>query len=89
MGRRELWSRSIIYDKRRTKRLKGIACRLAENKGSSLARLYEGWYDVKATYNLLKLNVMIPDTIQSTHRQLAVKNILSWPNDVLAISNYE
>jgi IS4 transposase len=76
-----------LYDTRRTKRLKGMACRLAENKGSSLARLYEGWYDVKATYNLLKLNVMIPDTIQSTHRQLAVKNILDWSDDVLAIED--
>jgi len=76
-----------LYDKRRTKRLTNIACRLAEAKGSSLARLYDDWYDTKATYNLLKLNVMTPDTIQSTHRQLAFRNILDWQGDVLAIED--
>jgi hypothetical protein len=76
-----------LYDKRRTKRLSNIACRLAENKGSSLARLFDGWYDTKATYNLLKLNVMTPDIIQSSHRKLSITNMLNWPNDVLAIED--
>lgn len=76
-----------LYDKRRTKRLINIACRLAENKGSSLARLFDGWYDTKATYNLLKLNVMTPDIIQSSHRKLAIENMLNWTNDVLAIED--
>jgi hypothetical protein len=76
-----------LYDKRRTKRLANIACRLAENKGSSLARLFDGWYDTKATYNLLKLNVMTPNTIQSRHRQLTMKSMLNWPTDVLAIED--
>ena len=74
-----------LYDKRRTKRLANIACRLAENKGSSLARLFDGWYDTKATYNLL--NVMTPNIIQSTHRQLTTKSMLNWPTDVLAIED--
>jgi hypothetical protein len=65
--------------------LTNIACRLAENKGSSLARLFDGWYDTKA--NLLKLNIMTPNTIQSTHRQLTMKNMLNWPNEVLAIED--
>ena len=76
-----------LYDKRRTKRLTNIACRLAENKGSSLARLFDGWYDTKATYNLLKLNVMTPNNIQSSHRKLTTENMLNWPNDVLAIED--
>lgn len=76
-----------LYDKRRTKRLINIASRLSENKGTSLARLFDGWYDTKATYNLLKLDVMTPDTIQSTHRKLTIKNIVNWPNDVLAIED--
>src|ERR1700727_1460271 len=76
-----------LYDKRRTKRLINIACRLAENKGGSLARLFDGWYDTKAIYNLLKINVMTPDNIQSSHRELTYKNMLNWSNDVLAIED--
>ena len=76
-----------LYDKRRTKRLTDIACRLSENKGSSLARLFDGGYDTKATYNLLKLNVMIPDVIQSSHRKLTIENMLNGSNDVLAIED--
>jgi hypothetical protein len=76
-----------LYDKRRTERLINIATRLAENKGSSLARLFDSWYDTKATYNLLKLDLMTPDIIQSSHRQLVNNDILNWPNDVLAIED--
>jgi Transposase DNA-binding/Transposase DDE domain len=76
-----------LYDKRRTKRLTNIACRLAENKGSGIARLFDGWYDTKATYNLLKLNIMTPDVIQATHRKLTIEKMLNWSGDVLAIED--
>ncbi len=76
-----------LFDKRRKKRLITIAERLGENKGSSLARLFDDWYDVKATYNLLRLNLMTPKTIQSTHRNLAYEDMLNWPKDVLAIED--
>ena len=76
-----------LFDCRRSRRLINIASRLAENKGVSLARLFDGWYDTKATYNLLKLNVMTPNIIQSNHRQLAYENIMNWSGDVLAIDD--
>jgi hypothetical protein len=76
-----------LYDKRRTKRLTNIASKLAENKGSSLARLFDDWYDTKATYNLLKLDVMTPDIIQSTHRKQTMESMQAWSNDVLAIED--
>jgi len=76
-----------LFNKTRKARLIQIAVNLAEGKGTSLARLFDNWYDTKAMYNLLKHPVMTPDTIQETHRNLAYDNIVHWPGDVLAIED--
>lgn len=53
---------ALLFHKKKVKRLVRIATRLAEAKGTSLARLFDNWYDTKATYNLLKEPVMTPST---------------------------
>lgn len=78
---------ALLFNKKKVKRLVGIASRLAEAKGTSLARLFDSWYDTKATYNLLKEPVMTPDQIQNPHRKIAFKNIENWAGDVLAIED--
>jgi len=89
---RDLWALNNfgnvqLFDKRRTKRLVNIATRLAENKGQSLARLFDNWYDTKAVYNLLKLDIMTPEVIQNNHRKLTKENIINWEGDVLLIED--
>lgn len=76
-----------LFNKRKINRVIQIAARLAEGKGNSLARLFDSWYDTKATYKLLKEPVMTPEIIQNTHRQLTYENILNWSGDVLAIED--
>lgn len=76
-----------LFNRKKTQRLVFIASRLAENKGVSLARLFDRWYDVKATYNLLNHKIMEPDTIQSEHRRLAIEAMASYEGDVLAIED--
>lgn len=76
-----------LYNKKKVKRLVEIAARLAEAKGTSLARLFDSWYDTKATYNLLKQPIMTPDCIQNSHREIAFQNIENWSGDVLAIED--
>lgn len=88
----QLWSKenfgnALLFNKKKVNRLVDIAGRLAEGKGVSLARLYDRWYDTKATYNLLKHKVMTPDTIQDPHRKIAFQNIVNWSGDVLAIED--
>lgn len=78
---------AALFNKKKVKRLIGIATRLAEAKGTSLARLFDGWYDTKATYNLLKQSIMTPKTIQNPHREITFQNIEKWPGDVLAIED--
>jgi hypothetical protein len=76
-----------LFNRKKTRRLVCIASRLAENKGVSLARLFDRWYDVKATYNLLNHKIMDPDTIQSEHRKLTFEAMASYTGDVLAIED--
>ena len=76
-----------LFNKTKTKRLVRIAARLAEAKGTSLARLFDNWYDTKATYNLLKQPVMTPYNIQNPHREITYRNIENWSGDVLAIED--
>lgn len=76
-----------LFNIKKAKRLIGIAARLAESKGASLAQLYDSWYDTKATYTLLKEPVMTPDCIQTPHRKIAFQNIENWQGDVLAIED--
>ncbi len=76
-----------LFNKKKVKRLIEIATRLAEAKGTSLARLFDKWYDTKATYNLLKQPVMTPDCIQKPHREITYKKIENWQGDVLAIED--
>lgn len=78
---------ALLFNKKKVKRLVGIATRLAEAKGTSLARFFDSWYDTKATYNLLKQAVMTPDCIQNPHREIAFQNIENWSGDVLAIED--
>ena len=76
-----------LYNKTREARLIQIGSKLAEGKGTSLARLFDNWHDTKATYTLLRQPVMTPDTIQETHRKLAYNDIVNWPGDILAIED--
>ena len=76
-----------LFNRTKTNRLVIIASRLAENKGVSLARLFDRWYDVKATYNLLNQKIMDPDTIQSEHRKLTFEAMKNYAGDVLAIED--
>lgn len=77
----------LLFNKKKVNRLVGIASRLAAGKGTSLARLYDNWYDTKAVYTLLKQPIMTPDNIQNPHRKIAFKNIENWSGDVLAIED--
>lgn len=76
-----------IFNKKKQKRVIQIAAKLAEGKGNSLAKLFDSWYDTKATYKLLREPLMTPDTIQYTHRILTCENIINWEGDVLAIED--
>ena len=76
-----------LFNRKKTQRLVSVAAKLAENKGVSLARLFDRWYDVKATYNLLNHKTMNPDTIQSKHRELTFEAMRSYQGDVLAIED--
>jgi hypothetical protein len=78
---------ALLFNKKKTQRLVKIATRLSEAKGTSLARLFDNWYDTKATYNLLKQPVMTPTRIQNPHKKLAFQNIENWSGDVLAIED--
>ena len=78
---------AALFNKAKANRLVSIASRLAEAKGSSLARLYDDWYDTKALYTLLKQPVMTPNIIQNPHRKIAFKNIENWSDDILAIED--
>lgn len=83
----ENFGNALLFNKKKVKRLVGIAIRLAEAKGTSLARLFDNWYDTKATYNLLKQPVMKPDCIQNPHREMVFQKIENWSGDVLAIED--
>ena len=76
-----------LFNKKKVARLVKISTRLAEGKGTSLARLFDSWYDTKATYKLLNEKVMTLDTIQEPHRELAYESIEQWKGDVLAIED--
>jgi hypothetical protein len=76
-----------LYNKKKIARLVKIGARMAEAKGVSLARLFDSWYDTKATYNLLKHRVMTPQTIQNPHRKITFKNMENWKGDILAIED--
>lgn len=78
---------TALFNKKKVMRLISIATRLAEAKGASLARLFDSWYDTKATYNLLRQSVMTPKAIQNPHREITFQNIENWPGDVLAIED--
>lgn len=78
---------AALFNKKKVDRLVAIASRLAEAKGTSLARLFDNWYDTKATYTLLRQRVMTPNTIQHPHRKIAFNNMKNWSGDVLAIED--
>lgn len=83
----ENFGNARLFNKKKVKRLVEIATRLAEAKGTSLARLFDSWYDTKATYNLLKQPAMTPNCIQNPHREITFQNIENWSGDVLAIED--
>lgn len=76
-----------LFNKKKLQRLIQIGVHLAEGKGASLARLFDNWYDTKATYKLLNEPIMTPDTIQRPHRALVYQSIEEWKGDVLAIED--
>jgi len=76
-----------VYHRKKEERVIKIATKLAEGKGTSLARLFDSWYDTKATYKLLREPIMTPDAIQHTHRKLTFEKIANWKGDVLAIED--
>ena len=78
---------ALLFNRKKVSRLVRIAARLAEAKGTSLARLHDNWYDTKALYTLLKQPVMTPDNIQNPHREIAFRNIENWHGDILAIED--
>lgn len=78
---------TLLFNKKKVSRLVSIASRLAEAKGTTLARLYDNWYDTKAVYTLLRQPVMRPDIIQNPHREITFKNIENWSGDILAIED--
>lgn len=78
---------ALLFNKKKVNRLVKIGDRLAQAKGTSLARLFDNWYDTKATYNLLRQSIMTPDSIQNPHRAIALQNIEKWSGDVLAIED--
>jgi hypothetical protein len=89
---REIWAennfgKTRLFDRRRIKRLINIAAELAKNPGKSLAGLFKGWYDTKAIYNLLSLNIMTPDVIQENHRTVVRESISNWNEDILLIED--
>lgn len=83
----ENFKNAALFHKKKIKRLINISSRLAEGKGTSLARLFDNWYDTKATYKLLNEKTMIPDTLQQPHRDLVWEKIENWEGDVLAIED--
>jgi hypothetical protein len=76
-----------LFDRRRTQRLINIASQLAAGNGQSLSRLFDRWYDTKALYNLVNLEIMTPETIQKAHYELTYDNIIDSTGDVLAIED--
>lgn len=81
------FSKVALFNKKKVSRLIKISSHLAEGKGTSLARLFDNWYDTKATYKLLNEKMMTPDTIQMPHRGLVYEAIEQWQGDVLAIED--
>jgi hypothetical protein len=59
-----------LGDERRTDRLVSLAHACALQPGSHLPSLFARPYDIKAAYALLRHDSMLPDTIQSVHRDL-------------------
>lgn len=76
-----------LFNKKKIERLIKISARLAEGKGTSLARLFDNWYATKATYKLLSEDIMTPDIVQEPHRDLVWDKIENWKGDVLAIED--
>lgn len=81
------FGKARLFNKKKVKRLVEIATRLAEAKGTSLAHLFDRWYDTKATYHLLRQRIMTPNCIQNPHREIALQSIENWAGDVLAIED--
>lgn len=57
------WGNALRFNKKKVNRLVGIATRLEEAKETSLARLFDNWYDTITIYKLLKQPVMTPKCI--------------------------
>ncbi len=83
----ENFSKVNLLNQKRTKRLVDIANRLAKNESGSLSRLYDSWYDSKATYNLFNKSVMKPEIIQSSHQASTWDKINHWDGKVLLLED--
>lgn len=81
------FAKTYLGDIRRTERLVDLAASMANQPGSSLAKLGKDWYDTKANYNLLKHKSMNPDYIQGYHRSLVADRIGEAEHDVLLVED--
>src|SRR5215203_1976264 len=75
LGDEAVWARQHfglvdLGDERRSERLSFIAQAWALQPGLHLPSLFARPYDVKAAYALIRREEMVPDTIQSTHREV-------------------
>lgn len=75
-----------LGDVRRTRRVVTLAAAVAAKPGSSIPRLFQHRYDVKAAYHLLSLQDLSPDVLQATHRRL-VREHLQHPGVFLLVED--
>lgn len=64
-----------LSDVRRQRRLVKIGEQMARSPGSSLPRLCESTYDLKATYQFFRHPEVTPDNIQAGHRKLVQREL--------------
>jgi len=63
-----------LGDVRRSRRLVSVAVALASFPGRSLPQLFDGWYDLKACYELFKRKEASLDRIESGHWDLVAQS---------------
>jgi len=64
-----------LGDVRQVERVIKIGEAMANKPGKSIPQLCDSWYDVKATYQLLKNKELTPENIQLGHRAMVLDNI--------------
>lgn len=75
-----------LADVRQVDRVIKIAQAMARKPGRSLPQLCDSWYDVKATYELLKKKEATPENLQLGHRQMVLAE-LEQPGEYLILED--